>query len=111
METRSISNKVVELLHEARTAEQKFIAELTDAERAQTGQPDRWAAKDILSHMILWQELQAIRLNGAVSGSTPPDYSDFDKLNAENFEAHRSDSWQQINDCLSKSFNDLTNTV
>jgi tetratricopeptide (TPR) repeat protein len=104
VENGSIRDKVVALLKEARAAEHKFIEELDDAERALAGQPDRWASKDIISHMTFWQECQAHRMEAAISGKTPDSFDDFNQLNEENFDAHRNDDWHQVRDRLDKAF-------
>jgi hypothetical protein len=111
MDNQSMKAKLINLLHEARTAEQQFIAELSDDERNQEGQPDRWATKDIVSHMTYWQECQVHRLEAASAGKIPDDFADYNKLNGENFEAHRHDSWQQVTERLNNTFDSLLSAV
>lgn len=96
METATIKQAVLELLERGHELQHDWIAGLDEAERAATGAPDQWAARDILSHMAFWQQEQADRVAAARRGDRPRELGDDDTVNREAFEQRRAWPWQRV---------------
>ncbi len=67
-----------QLLHRLDTAWVAFkesYAGLTDAELTEPGVTDDWSVKDILAHVIIWEEEALKHLPHILEGGRPPRYS------------------------------------
>jgi hypothetical protein len=85
---------LIDMAHQRQLAQ---IAALPDAERDEIGTPERWSAKDNLAHTMFWKERLSERLAVAAHGETPTTGDDdFQPINEENFETHRSRSWADV---------------
>jgi hypothetical protein len=80
-----------------------FIAGLDESERAAEGQPDNWAIKNALVHVALWDERLGINLQAIGKGRPATNWGNFNEVNARDFEAHRHDSWEQVEALLESS--------
>ena len=107
MNSISLKQQILELLPAALKAHHDFIDSLTSAERAAAGTPQEWAAKDILTHCIFWEETLVERLECARSGATPSNSDDIQALNEKNFEARRNRAWDEIIADLDTAFQKL----
>jgi tetratricopeptide (TPR) repeat protein len=96
MEQTPLKSRLAELLERALADQKALIAELSDAERAALGTPEHWSVKDMLAHITFWKRNTVTRLAAAARGETPPNFDDFDRLNAENFEKCRMRAWPQL---------------
>jgi tetratricopeptide (TPR) repeat protein len=91
-----IKPRLLELLNRARAEEQAMIASLSDDERAATGTLEHWSAKDIVAHNAAWKARMVDRLAAAVADEPPATPDDTDQINAEIFEAHRTQPWSEV---------------
>ena len=107
MNSVSLKQQILELLPAALKAHHDFIDSLPAAERAAAGTPQEWAAKDLLTHCIFWQEILIERLDCARSGATPSNSDDIQALNEKNFEARRNRAWDEIIADLDTAFEKL----
>src|SRR5262249_47070361 len=69
-------SSILALLHFAREQEQQMVKRLSDEERAASGTAERWSAKDYVSNILVWKELQTEKLAAAQRGETPPVWRD-----------------------------------
>jgi hypothetical protein len=83
-------------MEESRAEELSFWKELSDAERKDRGEADRWAPKDILAHINHWKDRLADRLEAAARGEDSDRTEDFHDENRQVFEANRDRSWEDL---------------
>jgi tetratricopeptide (TPR) repeat protein len=84
------------LLQRAYDEEQALVARLTEDERSATGSLERWAAKDIIAHLVEWKARTGQKLAAAARNEPSPTYDDIDQANAEIFEEHRHQTWAEV---------------
>ena len=87
---------LLDLLHQAHLAQDAFLQELNTAERATTGTPEYWSAKDHVAHMTFWRQRLVLRLTAILHDETPPSAENFEQLNSQIFEEQRERSWSDI---------------
>lgn len=103
--------EILDLIQRAHEEEQAFAARLPDEERATIGTLERWSAKDLVAHMMVWQERLAQNIHAGSRGETPPAVGDVDQANAEIFEANRNRSWGDILAYAARAYGSLAETV
>lgn len=94
-----VKTMVLALLRQARAEELDLLSTLTDAERAASGTPDRWSAKDSVAHIAAWRQRHAEKLATTLRGETPPTWTNMDlvnALNAERYPQHASEPWPAV---------------
>ncbi len=69
---------------------------LPSDERTQMGQPDRWAAKDLLAHLVGWNKRTNRRMAGLPADESPNAPKELHEINAALFEANRERSWEDL---------------
>lgn len=113
MENASLKSRLLELLRRARADEQALISSLTADEKAATGTPERWSAKDLLAHIAYWRERLTQRLAARARGESFSGLSDseVDAENATVFEAHRELSWEHVQADAARVFDQLVALV
>jgi hypothetical protein len=87
---------LIELRQEIYKQLKDFTGNLDEKERAAVGKPDDWAIKDCLIHVALWDERRGHDLQAIGKGEPATDWGAYQDLNAQDFESHRHDSWEQI---------------
>jgi tetratricopeptide (TPR) repeat protein len=94
----SLKENVLKVLEVGYQEELDFISRLPAAERDQVSAPDQWSAKDVLSHILAWNQrmmdqFEAVRLGQPL----PPELEgEVDHQNNQLYEAHRHDSWEAV---------------
>ncbi len=88
--------QVLELLARSQQETERLVESLTEAERAECGAVDHWAAKDIVAHVAEWERRLAVNLAVARRGEKPPTYPDFDRVNAEIFAEYCARPWDEV---------------
>src|SRR5947207_1452412 len=84
--------QVFQKLEQAWTALKESYASLSDAQLMEPGVMDEWSVKDILAHMITWEEEALKYLPLILTGGRPPRYiqsGGIDALNAQMAEQKR----------------------
>ncbi|MBN2305673.1 MAG: ClbS/DfsB family four-helix bundle protein [Anaerolineae bacterium] len=76
--------------------QQDFIAQLPEAERTEVGKPDRWSAKDMLVHTVVWSDRRLDDLEVLARGETAAAYEDYNHENQAIFETYRDTSWDEV---------------
>jgi hypothetical protein len=109
MENVPVKPRLLELLRRARTDEQALLSSLNLEERAATGTPERWSAKDLVAHVTFWEERMMQRLAGRARGESFSDLTDgeVDEVNAEVLKKSRNLSWEQVQADSERVFNQL----
>ena len=87
---------LLDLLRYARREQDAFVAALDPTERAATGAPDHWAAKDHVAHMTFWRRQLILKLQALQRHETPPGMDDYEQVNPLVFERQRQHPWSQV---------------
>ena len=84
-----LKTRLIQLLDLSQTLQQQLIADLDPVERSAEGTWEQWALKDELAHIIAWQANTLARLAAYRHHETPPDFSDFEKINRQVYGTNR----------------------
>jgi tetratricopeptide (TPR) repeat protein len=95
VENTSLKTRVLATLERARADQQALVDTLSEAERAQSGTPERWSAKDLVVHITSWKE-RTVEVIAASRRGEPPPNEDVDDHNARVFEANRGRTWEEV---------------
>lgn len=90
--------KLLSLLERAQTQQRDALAIFgtEDAAAPTTGGGDAWTVKDHMGHLNFWRTQTLLRLAAAADGTTPPDTSDIDALNAQAYLDRRDHTWADV---------------
>ena len=88
-----VRTRVIELLDRAHADLQAFIATLPEADRSAVGTREKWAIKDALSHVAMWQRQTITRVAVLLRDEEPSNTDDYLAVNDAHFEAYRDRSW------------------
>ncbi len=103
-----IKEKLVEILQRTREEEERFIAGVSDEERAAVGTLEAWAIKDTIAHLAEWRLRAGQRLAAARQGKTPPTFEgEIADLNAAIFEQYREQSWVEVTGALERAHQEM----
>ena len=84
MGTTSHKTPLLSLIEKARAEGRAFWDGLSEAERSAQGTPDHWSAKDVMGHIVTWNDYLAADLEAAARGEAPPErIDDFNEANRE----------------------------
>ncbi len=92
----TLREKLQSLLQLANEEERTFITGLDKKERIETGEIDRWSAKDIIAHIVYWNDYMVSNILATLRNENPDVRGDFNKINAEVFEVNKNKSWDDI---------------
>jgi len=87
---------ILDLIQRGDAEMHRYAEILTEAERAEVGQPDRWAPKDILAHMAAWKLHNAQIIAAGRRNEPPPAETGYQDVNAELFEKYRQSTWNEV---------------
>jgi hypothetical protein len=92
------ADTVIEYLRHAQHLYDRFVSYLTPAEAMTKGMVGKWAAKDVIAHIIYWNDSANNRLERSLRGETisADENSDYLHQNDLNFEARRDWTWEQV---------------
>src|SRR5581483_11231494 len=96
METTQVQKALLDLVQSANAAQRAWLADLTDAERNAVGTPEQWSPKDILAHIVFWEQVSAERLEATRRGEQPQTFEDFQIVNERIFEERRNQPWELL---------------
>lgn len=97
-----IKSGLAALYRHEREVESRFVATLSDEEKARTGTTKNYSPKDIFAHIAYWNAMMAGTLEKAVRGETPEPYGEVDEANAENYKLSKDLSWSEVLDHLDR---------
>ncbi len=92
----AVKPKLLALLEEARVALCSLADSVSDAERHAFGTPQRWALKDLVFHIGVWEARQAEQLAQAARGEKPEKYDNYLELNDQNFLENCDRAWEDV---------------
>lgn len=104
-------NQLLDLLEKSHENELRFIAGLSEEERAMSGTAQEWGIKDEIAHIAAWIAITQERFRAFMSDGRPPGYDDLDAFNDELFQRHKGDSWQQVQDFHERAYQELLEQV
>jgi len=84
-----------------------FIDDLDESARSEESEPDAWSIKDNLVHVALWDERRGKNLVALSKGESPQEYPEYEELNAQEYEIHKNDSWEQVHVLISRSHEEI----
>lgn len=104
METKQVYLK---MLQDEKARWEKYLTGLTEAQIGAPKLDDGWSIKDVVAHLMAWQQVTNARLRAALrdeepdfgnwpEGLDPESEDDLDAINAWIFAAHHERSWGSI---------------
>jgi len=111
MSERSLKPRILHLLDRAHQEVCDFWDQLPAEDRAQVGQPDRWAPKDLLAHLVGWNGRMKRRMAGLADGESSNELEELDRINAALFAASRTRTWEDMLAEDKRAFADLLRAV
>jgi tetratricopeptide (TPR) repeat protein len=91
-----LRERLQSLLQLANEEERTFITGLDKKERIETGKIDKWSAKDIIAHIVYWNDYTVSNILATLRNENPDVRGDFNKINAEVFEVNKNKLWDVI---------------
>lgn len=64
--------RLVEVMREGGRVQQAYVAALSAEERAATGTPARWSAKDLVAHLTAWKARRLRQMEAVTRGEAAP---------------------------------------
>ena len=111
MEQHITRNELLERFSEMRRELHLFLDSRTEAERAQQGTPEQWAAKDVVAQISFWMDYTVERIGYYQRGISAPREVDFNALNLRVFEENKSRAWSAVVQDVNRAWQSLTATV
>ncbi len=102
---------LIALVQRGQAHEEAYRASLSPEERAQTGQADHWAPKEIIAHFAFWKARQAERLAAVADATTVSDGPPWEQVNDETWPEHSRLSWDEAVTRSDKATSDLLDAV
>lgn len=103
----TIKPKLIELLKVGADEQRAFIAGLSESQRTQVGTPEKWSAKDYLTHIVFWQKRLVQDYKLLERGETPSELPDDDEQNQIIFQTHLAQSWPETIAAAESAYTDL----
>ena len=93
-----VKSKLIAVIERAEADQAALVAQVSDAEKAAIGEPDRWTVKDQIAHLNFWRDDALRRLVALRDGAEAPAplTEDDDVLNARNFAKYQHTPWSEI---------------
>jgi tetratricopeptide (TPR) repeat protein len=107
----SIKDGLLDLVELSYQEKLSFVRDLSEAERAASGAPDRWSAKDLIAHVTTWEFRMMDNIEAARRGEPLPTRGDDDHENAQIFADHRDTSWADARRMIDDAYHRITEFV
>jgi tetratricopeptide (TPR) repeat protein len=103
---------VLDLLQQGHLDEEAFLQGLNEAERAATGTPELWSAKDHIAHRTFWHQDLIGRVTAILHHQevAPREESD-DQVNSVVFEKHKLRPWSEIHAESERVYTELITVI
>lgn len=99
--------EILEKLREEFTRWKELLSNLSEEEITTSRLPNGWSIKDLMAHLMAWQQVTTARLEAAqlnespvlpewLAGASPESEDELHQFNARIFETHRERSWSQV---------------
>lgn len=96
MSARPFTPILLDLLHQARLAQNAFVQTLAPSEQAAIGTPAYWSAKDHVAHMTFWRQQLILKVRAILQHETPAGMDDFEQLNPVVFASQQQRPWSEV---------------
>lgn len=84
-----------------------LLGSMSEAQITAQNLPDNWSIKDVMAHLMEWQQLSIARVQASLSGTEPTlprwldgldpeSEEDTDKFNARIYESHSGEPWSSV---------------
>jgi predicted transcriptional regulator YdeE len=91
---------LIEFVRQSREQFHRMVEPLSDAQMTAPGVQGAWSVKDIVAHVVAWEELMVRWLENVARGETPDmpafDQASIDRLNEQMYLAHRDEPLAQV---------------
>lgn len=104
-------DKITKLFDRAYRIELDFANALSEDQRSEIGSKDHWSAKDVLAHCAYWKTHHARNIHLVSDGETPTQAEDFNQVNEEIFEMHRSYSWDEVLALMERGYSSMVDVL
>jgi len=109
--------KLLEAIEIERKALEEFLAQLSPAQLTEPGLIGEWSAKDVLAHLIEWEQMVLNWCSAGVKGKVPItpaegfNWAQLPQLNQQIYEKHRDKPLAEIQKEFRSSFKEMLNTI
>ena len=107
-------NKLIELIQEERKKFDFLINQLSEEQILQSGVKGKWSIKDIIAHLMVWEQRGIDKIQLITEGKTPDiplkgyTWRDTDLLNEEIYQKYKDEA---LNDIISRSHETFENLM
>lgn len=101
---------LLEEIHRERAELEAALARISPDRRSHPLQADGWSIKDILAHIVAWEQVMLRWLQASLAGETPADPApgltddDVERLNSAFFRANRDRALVEVEDEFQRSY-------
>ena len=99
--------EILEKLREEFERWEELLASLSEEEITTSRLPNGWSIKDLMAHLMSWQQVTRARLEAArqgehpvypewLAGASPESEDELHRFNARIYEIHREKSWSEV---------------
>lgn len=110
-------DQLLEAIETERNALEAFLAELSPAQMSEPGLVGEWSAKDMLSHLIEWEQMVLSWYSAGLKGKVPVtpsaefNWGQLPQLNQQIYEKHRDRPLADIQKDFKSSFKKILSTI
>lgn len=100
-------DRLLAWMQEERRALEETIGELDEAQMVRPGLEGGWTVKDVLAHIVAWEQLMCRWLQEAIAGQVPDrpgDSDDIDRRNEAIYEANRERPLAEVLEDFARSY-------
>lgn len=93
---------------------EQLLVRIPAARATEPGVTDEWSARDVVAHMIYWQDFVCDRIDAVIEGRAPePDTApeDTDRINRQAVLERRTQTWQEVHTEFERSTQRVIQTV
>ena len=112
-----IKESLLNNIHQARVSLEKKYADLTPQQMIWPGSMDDWSVKDILAHLVDWEQRFISWYKAGKKGETPETpapgmtWKDLPELNKRGYEVHKNDSLADVLDQYGRSYQEILDLI
>jgi tetratricopeptide (TPR) repeat protein len=107
----NIKSKLIELIERASELIRDLESSISEEECRLVGTYERWEIKDHIAHCAAWNERLTKNISTALQGITPVTEEDYERVNAEIYNKHRDQSWEEIVAYSEAAYHELIEVV
>jgi hypothetical protein len=113
----TIKETLLDAIRDARTRLEKKFSKLTPEQMIWPGSMDNWSVKDILAHLVDWEQRLISWYQAGLRGEVPEtpapgmSWRDLPALNQEGYERHREKPLDNVMELFHRSYQDTLKLV